>query len=188
MRPLILITTIIALVVPARIACCQEACDASGISLLSWLHPKKHACCNCGCEHGCRKVCKLVEDEREVTTTCWGIATEEFCVPSAGHVGCKHCEEVCGDCVANDKENVSAKPKKLVWYDWLPSKCAELKTRKKLVKQEVTKKVVGYKWKVVDLCESCLAGEKPVEIKSDANVPNPPKTADALILTPTVIQ
>jgi hypothetical protein len=55
-----------------------------------------------GCDHcnrdcGCRKVCRLVCEEKKVEITCWGIECEDFCLPKHGKPGCKHCELVCDE-------------------------------------------------------------------------------------------
>lgn len=166
----------------------QDACDSFTSRLTSWLHHKSNCCQCCGCSSGCCKVCKLVEEDREITTTCWGVKCEDFCVPGPGHTGCEHCETVCSDCEANAKEEVCAKPKALTWRDWLPNHCADLHTRKKLMKHTETKKVKGYKWVVENLCDSCRKKEKAVEIPADTTVPQPPKVSGAVLIEPVITQ
>ena len=38
---------------------------------------------------------------------------------------------------------------------WSPSRCAEVRTRKILIKNEVKKKVPSYKWVVETVCSEC---------------------------------
>jgi len=52
----------------------------------------------------------------------------------------------CGGCL---------RVKPFVWTEWIPSDCASIFTRKKLMKKTVTKSVPSYKWVVEDCCPSC---------------------------------
>jgi hypothetical protein len=129
-----------------------------------------------------------VEEDREIKTTCWGIKYEDFCIPGPGHTGCEHCETVCNDCQANVKEDVYSQPKDLTWRDWLPSHCAKISTRKRLMKHTEIKKVKGYKWVVENLCDSCRNQQKAVEIPAETAIPQPPKVSGAVLLEPVITQ
>ena len=131
------------------------------------------SCADCGRQAPCRKVCRLVCEEKKVEVVCWGCQCEEFCLPGPGCPGCKHCEEVCGDCEAGgDPQKPQAKSKRFVWTEWFPSH-AEVHVKKKLMKKVVTKKVPTYKWVVEDLCAQCAAkgaaesGEKTVAMHEE---------------------
>jgi len=120
-----------------------------------------HTCCgHCGCESECRKVCRLVCEEKNVEVICWGCQCEDFCLPGPGTPQCQQCEMVCADCneanAACDCTKPHAEPKRFVWTRWIPS-CGELHTKKKLMKKVVTKKVPSYKYVVEDLCANCAA-------------------------------
>ncbi|MFO0427500.1 MAG: hypothetical protein ACK526_13125 [Planctomyces sp.] len=141
-----------------------------------------HRCSHCRCEKQCTRVCRLVREDRKITTTCWGCECEEFCIPGPSSPGCEHCETVCGNCTPSEpstkgaegdakpappasKKKVYSEPKRLVWTDWIPDCRATVHTKKKLMKRTVTKTVPSWKWVVVDLCEECqpLCPDAPVE-------------------------
>jgi hypothetical protein len=112
-------------------------------------------CCDhCGNHGHCRRVCRLVYEEKKVEVTCWGCKCEDFCVPCKSTPGCEHCEEVCGECDRSDPKAPYSKAKDFVWRDWMPGS-AQMYTKKKLMKKTITKKVPGFKWVVEDLCEPC---------------------------------
>jgi len=71
----------------------------------------------------------------------------------------------------------------VVWFDWCPG-CANIFTKKKLLKKTVEKKVCGgYRWVVEELCRGCeakCAAEAPV-VDPDVEVPEPPEV-DARII------
>jgi hypothetical protein len=150
---------IIVLAIPS-VSKAQSDCDSLWDSLTNIIPHKKSCCDHCGCTTGCKKVCKLVKEDRKITVTCWGISEEDFCVAGPGCTGCEHCETVCNDCVTNKEEGVIAVPKEVTWRDWCPSDCADIYTHKKLMKRTETKTVPGYKWKVEDLCAACRSNAK----------------------------
>ena len=70
-------------------------------------------CSNCGCSaNRCRKICRLVQEDRKITTTCWGMECEDFCVPGPSTPDCRQCDTVCKS-VPGDK--VCSQPKRIVW-------------------------------------------------------------------------
>jgi hypothetical protein len=111
-------------------------------------------CAHCGCGGPCRKVCRLVSEEKTVSIPCWGCKCEDVCLPGPSKPGCEHCELVCGTCEECGGSAVRSKPQPFVWNDWIPGS-AKVHTKKKLMKKNVTKKVPSYKWIVEDLCEKC---------------------------------
>ena len=112
------------------------------------------SCQQCGCETACRKVCRLVKEEKKVEVVCWGCKCEDFCLPGPSHLDCRHCEVVCEDDSCT-KDGVRTQPKAWIWSEWLPGCRAEIHTKKKLMKKVETKKVPAYKWVVEDLCPEC---------------------------------
>jgi hypothetical protein len=148
-------------------------------------------CAHCGCNTHCRKVCKLVEEEKEVEIVCWGSKCEDWCIPGPSCPGCKHCKMVCVDCEKNcDCHEPHATPKKFVWRDWVPG-CASVHTKKKLMKKVVKEKVKSFKWVVEDLCPECtqccrqanasLVKNAPL----NAAIPLPPTDDAPVTETPT---
>jgi hypothetical protein len=121
-------------------------------------------CCDrCGCTANCRKLCRLVCEDKKVEVVCWGCKCEEFCVAGPSKPGCKHCECVCGTCDEKGSDSaVCAKPKRFVWFNWLPG-CAQCYTRTKLMKKTVTVTVPSHKWVVEDLCSQCAAACSEIE-------------------------
>ncbi len=129
-------------------------------------------CLHCGCSDGCRKVCRLVVEDRKISTVCWGCECEDFCVHGCSRKGCTYCEIVCDDCEKPDGPHT--RPKKLKWSDWTPHTCARIYTKKKLMKKTVTKTVPGFKWVVEELCPECAAACPIVEVPPGAVPPPPP--------------
>lgn len=131
-------------------------------------------CHHCRCHASCRKVCRLVCEEKKVEIVCWGGKCEEFCLPPPSKPKCRHCELICGTCESCAKEGVSAKPKKFVWFEWIPGCATRLATKNKLMKKVVTKKVPTYKWVLEDLCGKCESACLGAEIPADVELPPPP--------------
>ena len=101
-------------------------------------------CDHCGCSCGCRKVCHLKCDVKKVTKVEYSCECEDFCVPGKSEkVGYK-CDCDCGHCLFGCCEKPIYKPT-----------CAEVHTKKKLVKHEVTKEEPTYKWVVETVCDEC---------------------------------
>jgi len=135
-------------------------------------------CHHCRCQSSCKKYCRLVYEEKKVEIICWGGKCEDFCLPGPSKPGCKHCEIVCDDC--NNKEGVITGPKRFVWYDWIPGCSNHIRTKNKLMKKIVTKKVPSYKWVVEDLCGDCRKNVVQVAVPADAEIPAPPAIGEAL--------
>lgn len=136
-------------------------------------------CHHCGCLEGCKKVCRLVREDKKVTVTCWGCKCEDFCAPGKSHRGCKNVEGICEDC----DPSVCNQSKDFVWYDWEPGCSKQIYTKKKLMKKTVTKKVPSFKWVVEDMCQECQDTCPCALIPPDATVPLPPAIADARYLS-----
>lgn len=128
-------------------------------------------CAHCGCQANCQKVCRLVVEEKKVAVTCWGCECEDFCLPGPSCRGDKNVACVCADC---DKDGPVSQPKKFVWYDWIPNPCAQVHTKKKLMKKTVNKTVPSYKWVVEDLCSDCEQKCVGAPLTPGAEVPAPP--------------
>ena len=82
----------------------------------------KTTCAECGAEAPCKKMCRLVCEEKKVEVVCWGCKCEDFCVPGPGCPTCQHCNCVCQSCgegAASSK--VCSEPKRFFWYDWRPA-------------------------------------------------------------------
>ena len=137
-------------------------------------------CCRCRSHGSCKKVCRLVREEKKVEIICWGGKCEDFCLPGPSKKGCKHCEEVCATCDACSKDGVSATPKTFVWYDWFPGCANDIRTKKKLMKKVVTKRVPSYKWVVEDLCGDCRRDCISLVVPLDAEIPEPPPHAEPI--------
>lgn len=95
-------------------------------------------CASCGCQSACTKVCRAVPGTKKVTKVEYSVKCEDFCVP-----GPSTRTHVCDEC--GHKKTV-----------YTPT-CAEVRTRKVLVKKEVVTKVPTTQWVVEDLCASCAA-------------------------------
>jgi hypothetical protein len=105
---------------------------AAGIGLGEAVCADQGCCVTCGC--AAQKVCRLVVEEKLVETCCWGCVSEDFCVPGPSKPGCRHCETVCGSCEPDECTVACAKPKPLIWNEWVPGR-AQIFTRKKLMKE-----------------------------------------------------
>ena len=143
-------------------------------------------CADCGCIAECRKVCRLVCEDREIEAVCWGCQCEDFCVPGPSTPCCQDCEKICGACPGCKGEGVYAEPRELLWTRWLPGCTARISTKKKLMRRIETRKVPGYKWVVEDLCADCEAGGCTMDAPPRADHPILPVPAseDAVLAAP----
>jgi hypothetical protein len=165
-------------------------------------------CCSCGDNCGVRKVCRLKESTKKIEKVCYGCECEDYCLPGKSCRGCLNventcddgcsdscgCESGCATCKVGGKES---KPWCcLEWFDWKPS-CAEVRTRKKLVKYVLTKEVPSWKWEVEEVCSGCCpsggcsVGADGMEVETptadqiesaeeaDAPIPAPPTAKQA---------
>ena len=133
----------------------------AGFEASAMAHPGCCARCGCGLNR-CRKICRLVKEDKKITTTCWGMECEDFCIPSPSTPDCKHCEMVCKR--GPDDKKVCVDPKKIVWKSWIPGCGAEIATKRKLMKKTVTKTIPSFKWVVEDMCAECTANCEPVSV------------------------
>lgn len=88
------------------------------------------SCGHCGCCEQVRKVCRIVCEMEEVKTVTYDCECEDFCTPGPSYkCGCR---EICT--------------------------CGKVRTRRKLVKHEVVKKVPKYRCVVEYYCPDCRGG------------------------------
>lgn len=128
-------------------------------------------CHRCGCSaNRCRKICRLVKEDRKITTTCWGMESEDFCVPGPSTPDCKQSDTVCNP-ASGDK--VCSQPKRIVWTSWIPGGGHEIFTKRKLMKKTVTTTVPSFKWVVEFLCAECTANCDSVTLPQ--GTPEPPR-------------
>lgn len=117
-------------------------------------------CDRCGCQSRCQRVCRVVCEMQEVKKTCYKCECEEFCLPGPS----KKCGEVCEcdpcnpgtgcgwlDCLLGKRPCQSCR------NVWKPSCDVEIRSRNKLYKKEIVKKVPTYKWVVEYCCPDCCA-------------------------------
>ncbi len=152
---------------------------ASGLSVARAFasEASNHCCSHCRANLQCRRICRLVREDKKVTITCWGSESEDFCVPGPSQQKCEHCENVCTcDKKSEEQQKVCSQPKRWIWREWQPSPTAKIFTRKKLMKRTETKTVPGYKWVVENLCSACASSCSDAEIVPGADVP--PKPTD----------
>lgn len=162
-----------------------------GLLFVAGLQPSVSAsegCCDhCGSDsRRRRKVCRLIKEDRKITTTCWGISCEDFCVPGPSTPKSKHCETVCSP--HPDNQDVNICPKRLSWTSWCPKCGPELFTKRKLMKRTITKTVPGFKWVTEDLCQECQAHIEPVNVPQGVRVPPAPAIDGAKILVSRIAE
>ncbi|MGE0535018.1 MAG: hypothetical protein AB7O68_08595 [Pirellulales bacterium] len=114
-----------------------------------------NCCFRCGCHDNCCKVCRPVPDVKEFKEVCWDVKCEDFCVP-----GPSCC---CGKVEKHDDCGCWS------YKIWKPN-CGHIRTRRTLVKNEVTRKVPTTKWVVEDVCARCKS-TCDVELPADGMPP-----------------
>ncbi|MDZ4683905.1 MAG: hypothetical protein SH850_02375 [Planctomycetaceae bacterium] len=107
-------------------------------------------CERCGCACAPQKVCRLVCETKKVPKTTYSCQCEDFCVPGPS-------ERV--KCDDGAPCSPDADHHKRGWL-WFP-KCAEVKTRTKLVKTVTEQDKVTQKWVIEYLCPTCRIDAKP---------------------------
>jgi hypothetical protein len=114
------------------------ACTAIVLIACRYVSPAAaDECCDgCKCQAPCCKVCRCVPTTKKVTKPVYHCECEDFCVPGPS-TRCK----VCDDCGQH--------------HTVYTPNCAEVRTRKKLVKEIKTEEVKTYKWVVETLCPNC---------------------------------
>lgn len=131
-------------------------------------------CRRCGCHvSGCQPICRLVCEERKITTTVWGMECEDLCIPGPSCPETRHSE--CLDPRKDDTAPVCALPRTIVWTLWKPASGPDIFTKRKLMKKSVTKTVPSFRWVVEDLCQGCTASLEPVKVPRAAEIPAPPQ-------------
>lgn len=171
---------------PPRLPLLLLSCAAWAAALAPHLVRAADTCCrDCGQAAACRKVCRLVCEEKTVEVTCWGCRQEDFCLPLPGRRGCRHRDSICDacrsgapctqgercdtdaddtcsdTCPAGHEPDVCSRPKWLVWFDWCP-RGARVHTKTKLLKKVVEKKIPTYRYVVEDVCATCLTARDRV--------------------------
>ncbi len=150
---------------------------------------KVDACHGCGVAATCKKRCNVVCDVKTVKRVVWVVECEEFCVPdpcrkldlnidrcgrgTGAKAGCGSC----GDCGEKDP------CKALTDRKYTPPKCGKVRTRKILVKKEITCEIPIYKCVVVDSCGSCGDGEI-ISDEGSGGIPAPVPTEAAPLPPP----
>src|SRR5579859_1082585 len=127
---MVLASATLAIAAPLRAGdCCGERCDI------------------CGCQSQCQKICKIVKETKKVPVVKYDVECEDFCIPGPSSRCGKKCECECDPCTGHCKHH----------HNWIyePSDCAQIRTKKKLVKIETTKEVPSYKWVVQKVCGHC---------------------------------
>lgn len=148
---------------------------AFALPVANELHAGDCACHHCGCHRNCNKVCRLVDDQKKVTIVCWGSKCEDFCLPGKSCRGCLNSEEVCTPDDKAKGEEPCSHSKSFVWYDWTPGCANGIRTKKKLMKKTIEKKLPSYKWVVEDLCQECEDKMAATLIEPGVIVPLPPE-------------
>jgi hypothetical protein len=120
-----------------RIVCCALALVACSSAAASAGECCDH-CDRCGCQSACRKVCRVVCETKKVPKVTYSCECEDFCVPgpSSHSVACDECGK---------KKHI-----------YTPT-CAEVRSRKKLVKHETFEEVPSHKWVVETMCDACAS-------------------------------
>lgn len=128
-------------------------------------------CARCGVHAACQTFCRLVCEEKKIEVNCWSYKQEDFCIPGPSKPGCQHCEPACVSGPDGTETGCLTPPgKKFTWTDWIPG-WAEVHTRRKLMKQTVTKKIPTTKWVVETLCGECASKPVPSDGAATAAVP-----------------
>lgn len=101
-----------------------------------------HQFCNrCGCQQHCKKVCRLVCGTKKEVKTEYSCECEDFCVPGRS--------EKCGVKCECNRLGIKC------CHANLKPVCAQVRTKRVLVKKEVEKEVPDYKWVVEEVCCGC---------------------------------
>ncbi len=138
---------------------------------------RTHESCG-GC--GVQKTCKVICETKKVKKTVWVVECEEFCAPLPNcERSCKSsCGGGCGD--SGCDSGCSSDPCDSLRRPLVPPKCGKVRSRKKLVKKEITCEVPVYKCVVVCCnagcnsgCGEALAGATISEEKITRAAPSP---------------
>ena len=127
-----------------------------------------HQFCNhCGCKQHCKKVCRLICGKKKEVKTEYSCECEDFCIPGrsvkcgvkceCNRLGIKCCHAV------------------------LKPVCAEVRTKRVLIKKEVEKEVPAYKWVVEEVCCECGQSIKGGDAPATGQTP-------AVVMAPAAIE
>lgn len=105
------------------------------------------SCQKCGCTCAPQRVCHVVCETKQTPQTKYSAVSEEFCVPGPS-------DRVARPADCDERGGLFGKSKTA--WEWLP-RCAEVRTRTKLVKTVTEKEEKAYRWVVEDLCPQCVA-------------------------------
>jgi hypothetical protein len=113
----------------------------ASVGLVSNSQAGRHFCKHCGCQQHCKKVCRLICGTKTEVKPVYSCECEDFCVPGpsakcgvkceCNRLGIKCCHAV-----------------------YKPT-CAQVRTKRVLVKKEIEKEVPAYKWVVEEVCCQC---------------------------------
>jgi len=143
------------------------------------------SCCGkCGCHGGCKRMCTLTVEKKEIKKIVFQVKCEEFCVPCprlpCGKHGCgdgcgngcgEACGEACGQCGAGCDHGCGKGP------CCPPPKCTTAKCRKILVPVEKTETICVYKCVPCYSCGQCEASGAcsvdPIPVPAPTTAPAP---------------
>jgi len=103
-----------------------------------WIARAGSCCERCGCQQQCRKVCRLVCDTKEVKETCYSLVCEDYCQPGPPACCAKSKCNGCSSCAHGTTVT-----------------CGPVRTRARLVKREITRKIPITKCVIETLCNGC---------------------------------
>ena len=171
-------TVALSIVVGLLMACLAAAADRGSPA----------ACCNqareCCPRCGVPKTCKVVCEMQKVKKTVWVVECEEFCaaLPRCAPV-CKPCggcgKASCQSCA----EQSCSDPCESLRRPTVPPKCGKVRSRKKLVKKEITCEVPVYKCVVVCCSPGCCGAG----CRNAAEAPAPAETTTLAVPLPPLI-
>lgn len=101
-------------------------------------------CGHCGCQRHCKKVCRLICGKKTQTKTEYECKSEDFCIPGRSIK--------CGEKCECNRLGIKC------CHAVLKPVCAQVRTKRVLVKKQTEKEVPDYKWIVEKVC--CHCGEK----------------------------
>ncbi|HYW80775.1 MAG TPA: hypothetical protein VE890_14435 [Thermoguttaceae bacterium] len=186
----------------ACVAAADDCCAPPTCAAAQACCGMKHVCSRCGTQQTCQVVCET----KKVKKTVWRVEREDFCVPLPGcdigsgcgnrcnhgccDTGCDGCAGSCGGCCEDPCADLLSR--KLV-----PPKCGKVRTRQKLVKDEITCEVPTYKC-VVSACGACGACGETIEVvepeealpeaPAPSEAPAPPEDTSELAPLPPVLR
>ncbi|NQT41389.1 MAG: hypothetical protein HQ581_28125 [Planctomycetes bacterium] len=166
--------------------------------LFAYAGPAAAECGGCGQQHDCcgscgvQKTCQVVCEMKTVTKSCWVVECEEFCVPEPGCGSLKaglRGDRAAGGCAAGESGGCGGcgeDPCASLQKPMVPPRCGKVRTRKTLVKKDITCEVPVYKCVVVCGNADCGTGCGTGDVEEEAPLvePTPATTTDAAPLPP----